>query len=294
VRWQKITLVGMGLLGGSLGLVIRQRRLAQWVEGYVRRSASVTECERLGLVDHATLDLEAAVREADLVILCTPLAQMQPLTARMAPVLQRGALVTDVGSVKGSVVAELEPLVARAGGCFVGSHPMAGAEKTGASAARADLFENTVCILTPTTHSDPAAVDCLEAFWRGIGTRLLKLSPELHDELVARCSHLPHALAATLARWVLDPAHGPAQALVCAGGFRDVSRIASGSPEMWRDIALANRRQLSRSLATFLERLRVLQSAIEVGDGAALEALFSEAKARRDGWQAQGAAASTE
>ncbi|MDB6022238.1 MAG: prephenate dehydrogenase/arogenate dehydrogenase family protein, partial [Pedosphaera sp.] len=140
MHWQKITLVGVGLLGGSLGLAIKQRRLAAKVDGYVRRTVSIGECEKLGIVDHATRDLHRAVENADLVILCTPLGQMREVTEKMLPALKPGAIVTDVGSVKGSVVEELEPLVKSAGAMFVGSHPMAGGEKTGAAAARADLF----------------------------------------------------------------------------------------------------------------------------------------------------------
>jgi prephenate dehydrogenase len=284
----------MGLLGGSLGLALRQRRLADRVEGFVRRPASVTECERFGVVDRATLDLAEAVQDAQLVILCTPLAQMRRLVEQMGPALRPGVVVTDVGSAKSSLVEELEPLVARAGGCFVGSHPMAGAEKMGVSAARADLFENAVCILTPTPQSDAAVVDRLEKFWRDLGTRTLKLSPGLHDELVARCSHLPHMLAATLSRLVLDPAHPKEQALVCANGFRDTTRIASGSPEMWRDIALANGPALVRAIDTFIDQLRRLRGAIESQDGTAIEQMLSEAKQRRDPWCSQNASPSPE
>ncbi len=141
MRWKKITLVGVGLLGGSLGMALRKRRLARSVVGFVRRAASVVECEGLGAVNLATLDLQRAVEGAELIILCTPIAQMRGLVEQMLPALKPGAIVTDVGSVKGSVVRDLESLVGKAGGHFVGSHPMAGAEKMGVAAARADLFD---------------------------------------------------------------------------------------------------------------------------------------------------------
>src|ERR1700722_19131703 len=153
MQWQKVTLVGMGLLGGSLGLAIKQRKLAAKVDGFVRRSVTIGESEKLGAVDHATRNLERAVENADLVVLCTPLGKMRELTVKMLPALKPGAIVTDVGSVKETVVEELEPLVAQAGGHFVGAHPMAGGEKMGVNAARADLFVNSVCILTPTPNS---------------------------------------------------------------------------------------------------------------------------------------------
>jgi prephenate dehydrogenase len=294
VLFGKIALVGVGLLGGSLALAIRQRNLAQSVQGYVRRDASMTECALAGLVDFALRDLLTVVHGADLVILCTPLSQMRKLTEAMLPALKKGVLVTDVGSVKGSVIAELEPIVARAGAHFIGSHPMAGGERSGVAAANARLFSDAVCILTPTKESNSGAVHILEEFWHLLGARVLKLTPELHDELVARCSHLPHVVAAELANYVLDAVHPKEQPLLCASGFRDTTRIASGSPEMWRDITLANRDQLSRALNVFVEDLQKLQRAIESGDAAAIEKFFVTAKQRRDAWSPQGASPSSE
>lgn len=286
MRWNKITIVGVGLLGGSLGMAIKCRRLARRVEGYVRRPATAVECRRLKVLDRATLDLHSAVADADLVIVCTPLAQMRSLVKQMLPSLKRGAIVTDVGSVKGSVVKELESLVAKAGGHFVGSHPMAGAEKTGVSAARADLFECAMCVVTPTRRTNLAALRKVENFWKAVGGRLLKLTPEIHDLLASRSSHLPHVLAATLAHGVLDPAQPKSQAALCANGFRDTTRIASGSPEMWRDIALANRRNLARALAGFVVKLRKFQRTLEKSDAKAVTRFFETAKQRRDRWRA--------
>jgi prephenate dehydrogenase len=294
VRWNKITLVGVGLLGGSLGMAVKRRRLARRVEGYVRRAASVGECKEFGAVDRATLELHSAVADAELVILCTPLAQMRPLVKQMLPALKPGAVVTDVGSVKASVVRELESLVARAGAHFIGSHPMAGAEKTGVSAARADLFENAVCVITPTKRSDKAALRKVEQFWKFVGARLLRLTPERHDALVSRSSHLPHVVAATLTNQVLSPAHPKHQAALCANGFRDTTRIASGSPEMWRDIALANRRQLGESLEAFIGELQKVQEMIASGNVNAVTKFFHSAKSRRDNWCASCASPSPE
>ena len=281
---QKVALIGVGLLGGSLGLAIKQRRLSPKVDGYVRRTVSIGECERMGAVDHATRDLKRAVENADLVILCTPLAQMRAVTQEMLPGLKQGAIVTDVGSVKGSVVEELEPLVAAAGAYFVGSHPMAGGEQTGVAAARADLFVKAICLVTPTPRSNPDAVRKVEEFWKALDSRVLRLSPSIHDDLVSRSSHLPHVVAAELANYVLSPAHPAEQAIVCATGFRDTTRIASGSPEMWRDIAMANRKNLGRVLGVFIEDLQEFCLALEKGDVKAVEEFFEEAKQRRDQW----------
>jgi prephenate dehydrogenase len=282
--WQKVTLVGVGLLGGSLGLALKQRALAREVHGYVRRAGSTAECERLGVVDCATRDLRAAVDGADLVVLCTPIGQMRELAQTLLPVLRKGAVVTDVGSVKGSVVRQLEPLVASSGAHFVGSHPMAGGEKTGPKAAQASLFVNAACVITPTAQSVPEAVQAVERLWQSVGARTLILSPDQHDEFVSRSSHLPHVVAAELANYVLSPAYAREQGLLCANGFRDVTRIASSSPEMWRDIAMANRIHLARVLGVFIEDLQEFQLALECGDAKMIEEFFETAKHRRDEW----------
>jgi prephenate dehydrogenase len=287
VVFQKITIVGVGLLGGSLGLAIKQRKVATKVDGYVRRSASISECEKMGVVDHATRDIKRAVENADLIILCTPLSRMLELSEQILPALKPGAIVTDVGSVKASVVQELEPLFVKAKAHFIGSHPMAGGEKMGVSAAKSDLFAKAVCVVTPTAQSDRKALAAVENFWKEIGSRVIRLSPETHDELVSRSSHLPHVIAAELANYVLSPTHAKEQALLCANGFRDTTRIASGSPEMWRDISLANQKNLSRVLGIFIEGLEEFRHALDEGDAKAIEEFFEKAKERRDKWRSE-------
>jgi prephenate dehydrogenase len=294
VRWKKITLVGVGLLGGSLGLAMRKRRLAGSVVGFVRRAVSVVECEGLGAVNLATLDLQRAVEGAELIVLCTPIAQMQGLVDQMLPALKPGAIVTDVGSVKDSVVWDLEALVAKAGAHFVGSHPMAGAEKMGAAAARADLFVGAVCVVTPTRKSNPGAVRKVEQLWKSVGARLLKLTPKAHDALVSRSSHLPHVVAAQLANLVLSPGHSKEQGMLCANGFRDTTRIASGSPEMWRDIALANRQNLSQALEAFTDGLLDFKRALKNGDAQAVAKFFEQARERRELWSKRAGSPSPE
>ena len=287
MRWNKITLVGVGLLGGSLGLALRRRKLAKEIAGYVRREASIKDCERAGATDYATTDLLAAVSDADLVVLCTPLVQMKPLVKQMLPALKRGAIVTDVGSAKGRVVEKIESMIANAGAHFVGSHPMAGGEKQGVLAARADLFECAVCVVTPTKKSNPAAVIKVERLWKSVGGRLLKLTPEAHDAMVSRSSHLPHIVAAALASEILDPKHSEHIATLCATGFRDTTRVASGSPEMWRDIALANREALRVTVDEFVRKLQSVQAMLRTKDSEALQEFFETAKVRRDNWCAQ-------
>ena len=284
VPFQKISIIGVGLLGGSIGLAVKRRILAREVAGYVRRAASLRDCEKTGAVDYATTDLLAAVSGSDLIVLCTPLAQMRSLAEKFLPALKRGAIVTDVGSVKAGVVRELEALLKKSGAHFVGSHPMAGGEKMGVLAARADLFVNAACVITPSKNSRAAVVSKVENFWELLGSRTLKLNPAQHDLLVSRASHLPHVVAATLAGLVLDSEQPKQQAALCATGFRDTTRIASGSPEMWRDIVLANRKNVSQSVDAFVAELKKIQAALKKSDAKGVEKFFASAKARRDQW----------
>jgi prephenate dehydrogenase len=284
VQFRKITIVGVGLLGGSIGLAARKFGIAGEIAGFMRREKTIKECEKIGATDYATTDLLAAVSNSDLIILCTPLAQMRSLTEQFLPALKRGAIVTDVGSVKADVVRELESLIAKSGTHFVGSHPMAGGEKMGVAAARSDLFENAVCVVTPTKKSNADAVRKLERFWKSIGSRVLKLPPEQHDLFVSRTSHLPHVVAATLANLVLNPSQPKGQSQLCANGFRDTTRIASGSPEMWRDITLANRKHIANSVSFFISELQKFQRTLKSADPQALENFFKSAKNRRDRW----------
>ena len=284
MQWQKVTLVGVGLLGGSLGLALKKRDLAGHVHGFVRRPSSIAECLDKQAVDSAGQDILEAVEEADLIVLCTPLGQMKPLTEAMLPAVKPDAIITDVGSVKGSVVEELEPLAARVHAHFIGSHPMAGSEKVGVQHARENLFEKSVCVLTPTADSSKEAAEKLGHLWSAVGGVPITLSPALHDELVGRTSHLPHIVAAELAHYVLDPSWPPQQPELCATGFRDATRIASGSPQMWRDISLANRVNLIQELKGLTERLRRFQLALEKEDSEAIQYFFEEARKRREAW----------
>ena len=212
---------------------------------------------------------------------------MKEMTEKIIAHLRPGTLLTDVGSVKAAVVQELEPLANGAGMEFIGSHPMAGAEKIGPSAARADLFVGAVCAVTPTAGSRSENVRRIEDFWRSLGATPLRITPELHDDLVSRSSHLPHVVAAELSNYVLSPVHPKEQALLCANGFRDTTRIASGSPEMWRDISVSNRRNLARVLGVFIEDLQEFRLALEKDDRKTIEEFFVHARQRRDQWCGQ-------
>ena len=282
----KLTIVGAGLLGGSLGLAAKERSLAKRVTALVRRQESVSECQALGVADEVTLDEAEAIAAADVVVLCTPVASMAGLAKRWLSHLKNGALVTDVGSTKRQLVDELTPLTASVGAHFVGSHPMAGSAQAGPSAARADLFDGAVCVITPTRDTDAGALHAVNDFWESLGSEPVEMSADEHDQLVARCSHLPHLLASALAKRVLDPSHGELQQQLCATGFRDMSRLASGSPVMWRDIVRSNRDAILTVLDEFSVELKQLRALVSEDSGGAIEKWLDEAKRARDGWRA--------
>ena len=274
----KITLIGVGLLGGSIGLAARQRGVAGQVTGLVRRAESVEECRAAGAVDDATLDLAEAVTGAELVILCTPVGGMKAMAEAIKPHLAPDAVVTDVGSVKASVMAEVMPVLPR----FVGSHPMAGSEQTGVANARADLFENAVCAVTSTNQSDAACV-ARERILDGAGSHVISLPAAEHDTIVARTSHLPHVLASALVNAVLGrPREGEAAFL--GTGFRDTTRLASGSPAMWRDIAMDNAPAIEQAIDDLQAELATLKTALNAREAAALETFFAKGQEFRQQW----------
>ena len=247
-----LAVLGPGLLGGSIALAARRggaHRLAIWA----RREESAAEVRALNLAEIVATDLGEVVREADLVVLCVPVGAMKALAEKVAPLLRAGAIVTDVGSVKAVVVRDLAPLF-HTGRHFIGSHPMAGSEQTGLAAARADLFDEAVCIVTPQEQTPAQITARVSAFWESLGCRVCEISPEQHDAHVALVSHLPHLAAAALVATVasVDP-----RALAFSGpGFRDTTRVASGSPEMWAEILLSNREAVCRSGEAMIDYLR--------------------------------------
>lgn len=248
----------------------------------------------MSCVDICTDNLKEAVEEADLLIFCTPLGQMCELARLVAAHIKKGAIVTDVGSVKECVSSELEPVFAEAGAFFVGSHPMAGGEKTGVLAAKADLFQKAICVVCSTSNTNPDAAEKVKQFWLDLNTQVLVMSPQEHDLLVSRSSHLPHLLAASLSSFVLADDHGEEQRLLCATGFRDTTRIASGSPEMWRDIAICNKKNILTSVENYIEHLKTFACALDEENEAALLAFFKDAKNRRDGWKLPASTISSE
>jgi prephenate dehydrogenase len=279
VQLQKLTLIGVGLLGGSIGLAAKQRDVAGRVCGLVRREESIAECLAAGVVDEATLDVAEAVADADLIILCTPVGRMGELAAALKPHLAADAIVTDVGSVKSSVVAAVELVLSR----FVGSHPLCGSEKAGVAHASGNLFEGAVCAVTPTEASAANDVAVVTEFWEALGSRVVNLTATDHDAIVARTSHLPHVLASALVNAVLtSPRAGESDFL--GTGFRDTTRLASGEAGMWRDIALDNAEAIAAAVEDLQNELSQLRSALNAKDAAALEKFFAQAQSHRADW----------
>ena len=271
-----LAILGPGLLGGSIALAARRAgggRIALWA----RRAEAVAEVAALGLADAVSTDLRAIVADADLVILCVPIGAMPALAREIAGLISPRTIVTDVGSVKAPVVAELGEIF-RERGRFVGSHPMAGSEQNGIRAARAELFDDAACILTPDAASDAAAVAELRAFWQTLGCRVLEVSPAAHDEIVALVSHLPHLLAATLVHTVLAE---NARAFEFSGpGFRDTTRVAAGPPAMWAEILRANRDAVRKSAEAMIEKLRGILTLLDRDQP--MTEFLTQAKAQRD------------
>lgn len=278
---QRIAILGPGLLGGSLLLALRARVPGVHLQAWARRDAAVMAVRERKIADFASARLEEAVEGADFIVLCTPVEQMAPLARQLATApVQKGCVVTDVGSVKAAVVFSLEEIFARSPLHFVGSHPMAGSEKAGLEAARAELFNGTSCLLTPTLLTDTVAMQKVRAFWQQVGCRLQEMPPEEHDRKVARISHLPHlaAAAVTLAALHQDP-----DAAGCIGnGFRDTTRVAAGDPDLWRGIVMENRAEVMAALTDARDRFNELLAMLEKLDDKALRHFLSEAKVLRD------------
>ena len=277
----RVTILGPGLLGGSLALALKQRGECE-VSVWARRPEALEDVRRGG-IDNVTTELRHAVADADQIVLATPVGTMPDLVRQIAPHLKRGALIMDVGSVKAPVVAELTPLLAERG-CFVGSHPMAGSEQTGFSAARADLFDGAVCIVTPLNDTPADRVEAAASFWRGVGCSVQILSPDEHDRVVAWISHLPHLLAAALVDAVAQ--NQPAAFDFCGPGFRDTTRVASGSPSMWTEILGQNREAVRTCVDGLIEKLRVLSTLLSSAPteerDSLMNNLLTQAKAQRD------------
>lgn len=276
----RLCIVGLGLLGGSVARAARERGLAREIVAVGRRASSLEPALRAGVVDRATTDLAAGAAEADFCLLATPVATLEAQLGGVWAALPARALVTDVGSTKGRIVEAAERLAAGRPLAFVGGHPMAGSERAGFAEARADLFEGATVILTPTERTPAHAVASVRGFWEALGGRVTVLDPTTHDRAVAAVSHLPHLVADALVDAVLRM--DPAFLDVAARGFRDTTRIAASSPEIWREIFQDNRAALAEAVAAFRKSLDHLEGVLAAGDAAAVEVELARIKQARE------------
>ena len=282
--FEKIALIGLGLIGSSISHGTRRRGLAKHIAGSARTAETCETALRIGIVDSVYEDPCEAVKDADLVILCVPVGACGAVAKTIAGSLKPGAIVTDVGSVKGSVVTDVAPHIP-AGVHFVPGHPIAGTEQSGPESGFAELFDDRWCILTPPEGCDPEAAERLKLYWEQLGSQVEIMTPAHHDMVLAITSHLPHLIAYNIVN-TADQLERVADAEVIkfsAGGFRDFTRIAASDPTMWRDVFLNNKEAVLEMLGRFSEDLTNLQRAIRYGDGDTLFELFTDARRIRHG-----------
>jgi cyclohexadieny/prephenate dehydrogenase len=280
--FNRLALIGVGLIGSSIARAARQQGVAKEIVATARTEATRKRVVELGIADKVVDSAVAAVKDADLVIVCIPVGACAAVAAEIGPHLEPGAVVSDVGSVKGSVVRDMAPHLP-AGVHFVPAHPVAGTEYSGPDSGFAELFVNRWCILTPPAGTDPKAVERLAAFWRSFGAKVETMTADHHDLVLAVTSHLPHLIAYTIVGTAFELREVTQSEVLkfSAGGFRDFTRIASSDPTMWRDIFLANKEAVLEMLGRFSEDVSELTRAIRRGDGDALFNIFTERRAIR-------------
>lgn len=273
------TIIAPGLLGASLGAAIHQRSLSHHIRVWARRPETRVECEQLEWCHAAPSELRESVTDADLVVICTPVSFIADIVEQIAPTLKAGALVTDVGSTK-SLVCRKSQAAVRPDTHFVGSHPMAGSEKTGLAHARPDLFSGSACFVTPLPDTDAQQTERLCRFWRQLDMEVVTMSPEMHDEIVAHISHLPHIIASILSAYLAGS--DDQWAHFAGAGLRDTTRVASGNPELWRAIIEENRDEILRSMQSFEDEFQSFRRDLENSDYLSVLARLKQGKKYRD------------
>jgi prephenate dehydrogenase len=283
LHFNKVTIIGVGLIGGSLARVLKDRGLAAEITGAGRSRETLELALKLGVIDRMGNGLSHAVENSDLVVLASPVGVFEPVVREIAPHLQKGSILTDVGSVKGSLVRAVEELLP-AGVHYVPGHPIAGKEKNGVAESSASLFLDAKCILTPTEKTDARALETVKSLWHAAGAKVLVMSPAAHDHIFSAVSHLPHAAAYAMVNTVAEYNEGTENYIAFSGaGFRDFTRIAASSPEMWRDICLLNGPNIVEMIERYQSSLSRIKKAIQQQDGVKLEKLFLSASVLRRG-----------
>ena len=281
---KKLVIFGVGLIGGSVALALKKAGVNTHIVGVGRNRNSLDEALNLGIIDTAESDIQAAVHNADVIMLAAPVAQTTQILESIQPFLQTNTVITDAGSTKSDVLNNAKAVLGSQFKQFVGGHPIAGAEKSGAAAAVADLFVAKKVVLTPTDETNPDAVNTVTALWRSSGANVSTMSAEQHDAIFAAVSHLPHLLAFALLDDIASRPNAAQLFSFAASGFRDFTRIAGSHPEMWRDISLANKQALLNEISAFEQELSTVKQLLTQDDSAGLEALFERASHARNQW----------
>lgn len=284
---KKLVIFGVGLIGGSLALALKKQANAPLCIGVGRNQANLEQALTLNIIDEIGNDIPSALKDADMVLIAAPVAQTKRILSSIKPHLNINTIITDAGSTKTDVIAMAEEVLGAQANQFVGGHPIAGAEKSGAAAAMADLFVDKNVVLTPTDNTNIEALTKVRELWQSCGAKVIEMPAERHDGIFATVSHLPHILAFALVEDIASRNNADELFQFAASGFRDFTRIAGSSPEMWRDISFANKTALLSEITTYEQALAKLKQTLANEDSAALQALFERASKARNEWAQQ-------
>jgi prephenate dehydrogenase len=278
----KITIIGVGLIGGSLAKAIKENNLAKVVFGFGRDLNRLEKAKKANVIDQFSINLKDAINDSDIVIIATPVGSFKEILSEIKPFLTSKIVISDVGSTKTNIASIVSQTLGDYSNCFIPAHPIAGKEKSGFEASEANLFNNRKVIITPLETSSPDSISLIQKMWEGTGADVDFMNPESHDELLGMTSHLPHMLAFSLVNYLISK--NPSASIYAAGGFKDFSRIASGDAVMWRDICIQNKDQIISHIKGYQKTLNSLVDAIENENSDELDLLFTSAKKTRDSW----------
>ena len=278
----KITIIGVGLIGGSLALALKERNLAKAVFGYGRDQTRLEEAQKSNVIDAFSTNIKEAIDEANIVVIATPVGTFKEILGQIEPLISSNVIITDVGSTKSDIVNIVNDVLRDKSSCFIPAHPIAGKERSGFEVSDSKLYDGKKVIITPQETNSPESIDVIDQMWKNVGADVDFMSAESHDNLLGMTSHLPHMLAFSLVNYLVD--QNPNASIYAGGGFKDFSRIASGDAVMWRDICLQNKNQIMSHLKGYQSTLDDLLEAINDEDSDKLGQLFTTAKKTRDSW----------
>ena len=278
----KITIIGVGLIGGSLARALKERNLAKVVFGYGRDQSRLEEAQKSNIIDASSTNIKEAIDDANIVVIATPVGTFKDILGQIEPLISSNFIITDVGSTKSDIVDIVNDVLKDNSSCFIPAHPIAGKERSGFEVSDSKLFDGKKVIITPQETNSPVSIDVIDQMWKNVGADVDFMSAESHDNLLGMTSHLPHMLAFSLVNYLVD--QNPNASIYAGGGFKDFSRIASGDAIMWRDICLQNKNQIMSHLKGYQSTLDDLLEAINDEDSEKLGQLFTTAKKTRDSW----------